>query len=285
MPVPINKYNQLISYLNKIKDQIDVPVIKLQAMRDFAEEARTDENIIQIPLVDSITITCYYILEIVQMEDNFIGKRKIEYLSEVINDVIEVLKTQTPDSHERLRNIWRKAKQDNPRPQYENLIYITRTLTQNVIKLMHEIQPQHNEEGQPGEQENNLYLPDWIQVHLNLSKTQENPLTFGQGQKAHPKITTWTRSEKYDAGFSCKMMNKHKWDQNKITLWKYFYVQQEEGKRDKNPTPFFPKILIKYNTKQQIKQIQTKNNMTKKHGKKEKDGHQQWPDYDVQHNL
>ena len=160
MPVPVNKYNQLIGYLNKIKDQIDVPVIKLQAMRDFAETARTDENIIQIPLVDSVTLTCYYILEIAQVEQNIIGRQKIDYLSEVIHNVIEVLKAQSPNSHELLRDIWRKCKQDNPQPRFENLIFITRTLTQNVIKLMHEIQPLRDEEGQPGEQENNLYLPD-----------------------------------------------------------------------------------------------------------------------------
>ena len=160
MPVPVNKYNQLISYLNQIKDQIDVPVIKLQAMRDFAEAARTCEDIIQIPLVDSVTITCYYILEIAQVEHNFIGKQKIEYLSGVIQDVIEVLKTQAPNSHESLRDIWKKCKQDNPRPRQANLVYITRTLTQNVIKLMYEFEPRQDEEGQNDGQENNLYQPD-----------------------------------------------------------------------------------------------------------------------------
>ena len=41
-----------------------------------------------------------------------------------------------------------------------------------------------------------------------------------------------------------------------------------------------PQILIKYNNTTTTK-ITNQNNMMKKHGKKEKDGHQQWPDYYV----
>ena len=186
MPVKTNKYNQMVEHFNIIRDQLDAPVPSMRKLTNYIEEARTDEDISYVT-IDIISMTVYYIMDVVQTNHRHMRDQKLEYLSEILENVNNIIRSRSPTKKQDFRQVYTQCVIDNPESDYKDLAEITKTITEGAIKLLYytrseglepdlyssdsdqedeadtsnnEDSENSSEEGQPGEQENDLYLPD-----------------------------------------------------------------------------------------------------------------------------
>ena len=179
MPVLTNKYNQMIEYFNKIKDELIKSEVNIGKLRQLQRQISQDEDIYFITQ-DVVTKIIYYIIE-VAYDENELQYEKFEYLAQVLKDSTEIIRSSSLNKKAELLRLRTKCQIDNDSPFYDSLMHITTTTVTEVIKLLfnttraglhphwissdegeEDDQTKDQEEGSQAEEEeeNNLYLPD-----------------------------------------------------------------------------------------------------------------------------
>ena len=139
MPVPINKYNNMIEMYNNIRNLINRPSVNIQGLRNLLSKIQGEEGQNLHPITKVITEkTIYYVIEINYEDEEETCNEKMDMLASNLDKITNVIKSGSILNKEaEINNVWiKQGKMSEHEPDFDNLVDITRLITEATINLL-----------------------------------------------------------------------------------------------------------------------------------------------------
>ena len=138
MPVPVNKYNQMMEHYNNVRNLINRPTVNIGGLCNLLTRIQQmgEQNL--HPITKDITERMiYYIIEVNYDDEEETCNDKMDLLAEALEKVTNVMRSSSYNKETDLNEIWiEQGKLLEHEPDFDNLVDITNMITAATINLL-----------------------------------------------------------------------------------------------------------------------------------------------------